>query len=92
MSSPVALLQASFIKFFIIFFPLINNGLSKYLVFLLVIGLVTYINYKFIVSVHKKRSNKSALLFEIILVFIEMYLILFLLWFIFIHFKTFPSI
>lgn len=81
--------ESSFLKFFSILYPIVSNHFTTYTFLLLFILLIIIGNYHLIKSVHAKCANLSSLLFEVVLIGIEIYLILFIAWFLFIHFKTY---
>lgn len=85
----IKFIESSFIAFSNLIYKIIHLPMAISCVILLLLSLIMFGNFKFIQSVHKKRTNKAALMFEIILILIEGYLFFFTIWYLVIHIKPF---
>jgi len=81
-------LEQSYLKLFELLYPIFNNAIVIYLMVFLLVVAAAFGNYKLIKSVHQKRSGIGAVLFEMTLIICEIYLLIFMGWFIIVHFKT----
>jgi len=81
------ILQRLFLDIFSFVYPIVYSPLVSYILVFLLFAYLAWVNWGFIRKLHSKKKFSKQLL-KYGLVALEIFLILFLAWYVLIHFKT----